>query len=360
MDREEGFTAKSVWRKLPGPVLGLLITVWLLGRIQWTELAQSWRLISPGWWLASLGVGMLSQILRALRWRYLLLPVDAVPMRKLVSAHYVGLAATWLLPFRLGEAGGAYALSQTHRVSFTAAMGSVITDRLLDIVWLLGAVLYVLTFLSMGTVVIPQDLFGTTIRISRDLMVHAAQGLGLGLFTVALLLLLFRGWRTWWVRCLHRLLDPVSGTLAGRIEHGCLTFTESLDALRRGRHLGMIVLATMAYWALGLLGVWLLVGSYPLGIPPSLSLSLLVLVSVATGLVVPNAPGYIGTLHLAIVIGLLLDSPGIGLNLALGFAVYYHLNAFFPSVLIGLFFAWRDGLTLLPADSSLLKYAGKT
>ena len=359
MDREGGFTAKSVWRKLPGPALGLMIAVWLLGRIQWTELAQSWRLINPGWWLASFGVGMLSQVLRVLRWRYLLLPVDAIPMRKLVSAFFVGQAATWLLPFRLGEVGGAYALSQMHRVTFTAAMGSAITDRLLDIAWLLGAVLYVLMFLSLGSVVIPQNLFGTTIEISRDLMIHAAQMLGFVLVTVVLFFLIFRAWRAWWMRCLHWLLDPVSDSLARRIERVFGTFSESIDALRRGRHLGAIVLITMAYWALGQLGVWLLIRSYPLGIPPSLSLSLLVLVSVAAGLAVPNAPGYVGTLHLAIVIGLLLDSPGTDLNQALGFAVYYHLSAFLPCVLIGLFFVWRDGLTLMPIDSSLLKDAGK-
>jgi hypothetical protein len=348
MGKTEIEPARSVWRRLPGPALGLLITVWLLARIEWSSLYQSWRLISPRWWFAGFAVGILSQVLRAVRWRYLLLPVDAIPIRKLVSAFFVGQAATWLLPFRLGEVGGAYALSQMHRVRFSAAMGSVITDRLLDIVWLLGAVLYVLTFLSMGRVVLPQSLFGTTIEISRDLMIHAAQGLGLVLVTVALLLLLFRAGKSLWVRCLHRLLDPISGALAGRIERVYLTFSGSLDALRSGRHLGMIVLITMAYWALGQLGVWLLIGSYPLGIPPSLSLSLLVLVSVAAGLAVPNAPGYVGTLHLAIVIGLLLDSPGIDLNLALGFAVYYHLNAFLPSVLIGLFFVWRDGLTLVP------------
>lgn len=353
MGNTENKPLRNFWRRLPGPVLGLVITVWLLGRIEWASFYQSWRLISPGWWLISFGVGILSQVFRVLRWRYLLLPVDAIPMRKLVSAYYVGLAATWLLPFRLGEAGGAYALSRMHRVTFTAAMGSVVTDRLLDIAWLLGAVLYVLSFLSMGTVVLPQGLFGRTVEISRNLMVHTAQVLGLGLATVALFLLLFRTWRTWWIGCLHRVLDPISGALAGRIEHACLTFSDSLDALRRGRHLAMIVLITMAYWALGQLGVWLLIRSYPLGIPPSLSLSLLVLVLVAAGLAVPNAPGYVGTFHLAIVIGLLLGSPRIDLNLALGFAIYYHLNAFLPSVLIGLVFAWRDELTILSAPPRL-------
>lgn len=349
MGNTEEKTARSVWRRLPGPILGLIITVWLLGRIEWSTLYKSWRLISPGWLLASFAAGTLSQFLRALRWRYLLLPVADIPMRKLLSALFVGQAATWLLPFRLGEAGGAYALSQMHRVPFTTAMGSVVTDRLLDIAWLLCAVLYVLTFLSLGTVTLPQSLFGTTIEISRTLMIHAAQVLGLVLATVVLLFLIFRLWSVWWVRCLHRLLDPVSGPLASRIERVCLTFNENIDALRRGRHLGAIVLLTMMYWALQQVGVWLLIGSYPLGTSPSLSASLLVLVSVAAGLAVPNAPGYVGTLHLAVVIGLLLGNPGIDLNLALGFAVYYHLSAFLPCVLIGLFFAWRDGLTVLPA-----------
>jgi len=338
-------------RQLLGLALGLAITVWLLGRIEWSNLYQSWRQISPAWWLASFMAGILSQLLRALRWRYLLLPTGVIPMRKVVSALFVGQAATWLLPLRLGEAGGAYALSRLHPVAFTTVMGSVVTDRLLDIAWLVCALLYVLSFLSLGTVVLPQELFGTSVVVSRTIMIHAAQALGLVLATAGLLLLLFRVWRTSWVRFLHVLLDPISRSLVGRIERTYFAFSEGLDTLRLGRHLGPIFITTLAQWGLGQLGVWLLIRSYPLGTPPSLSLSLLVLVSVAAGLALPNAPGYVGTLHLAIVMGLLLDSPQIGLGQALGFAVYYHLSAFLPCVLTGLFFAWRDGLTILPSPS---------
>jgi glycosyltransferase 2 family protein len=351
MGSGERSTFHLLLRRLLGPALGLALTVWLLVRIEWSGLVQSWRLITPAWWLASFVAGILSQIVRALRWRYLLLPVDVIPMRRLVSALFVGQAATWLLPFRLGEAGSAYALSRMHPVAFTTVIGSVVTDRLLDIVWLLCAILFLLSYLSITTVVIPQALFGTTVVISRSIMIHAAQAFGVLLAVVGLLLLIFRIWRSPWIYCLHRVLDPVSRSVVFRIEHVFITFNEGLDALRGGRHLGIVVITTLAYWALGQLGVWLLIGSYPLGTPPSLSLSLLVLVSVAAGLALPNAPGYVGTLHLAVVMGLLLGNPRIDLGRALGFAVYYHLSAFLPCVLLGLYFAWRDGLTILPSLS---------
>jgi len=77
-------------------------------------------------------------------------------------------------------------------------------------------------------------------------------------------------------------------------------------------------------------------------------LALIVLTSVAAGLTMPNAPGYVGTLHAAIVVGLLLGNPKIGFDQALSFAIVYHLAAFIPVTLIGLFFMWLDDLRLIP------------
>ncbi len=42
--------------------------------------------------------------LRAARWRFLIAPVKAIPVREVLRLNVVGFLAIFLLPFRLGEA----------------------------------------------------------------------------------------------------------------------------------------------------------------------------------------------------------------------------------------------------------------
>ena len=80
--------------------------------------------------------------MRALRWRYLLLETQPIRLRKLYSALSVGMAANWILPFRIGEMAGAYSLSRMETTPFTTLMASVVADRILDICWLAGALIF--------------------------------------------------------------------------------------------------------------------------------------------------------------------------------------------------------------------------
>ena len=84
---------------------------------------------------------------------------------------------------------------------------------------------------------------------------------------------------------------------------------------------------------------------------------LLVLVSLAAGLTIPNAPGYIGTFHIAIVLGLLMARPGMDVNLAVSFAIVYHLIQFVPAMLLGLYFMWADNLSLIPEGTMTEKFS---
>jgi len=68
------------------------------------------------------------------------------------------------------------------------------------------------------------------------------------------------------------------------------------------------------------------------------------LVITAIGIMVPAAPGYIGTLHLACVAGLALFS--VGKALAIPFGWFFWAGQWIPVTLVGLWCLRREGLTL--------------
>jgi len=71
---------------------------------------------------------------------------------------------------------------------------------------------------------------------------------------------------------------------------------------------------------------------------------LLMLVITAIGIMVPAAPGYIGTLNLACVAGLALFD--IGKDRAVPFSWFYFASQWIPVTVVGLIYLNREGLSL--------------
>jgi glycosyltransferase 2 family protein len=335
-------------KKTIGPILGLVIFVYFLLRVNYSVLGDSWRHIHLLTLLLACGLGQLSMAMRAVRWRFLLLSTRPIPLRKLVSAVSVGSAASWILPFRLGEMAGAYSLQQLEPVRFSTLMASVVADRLLDVLWLASALIFVLVRFPLPAIHLPSRLFGANLEITRENLVLSAKILTL-IFMGGLIFLVVLFFRLRLViNLVRRTVKPFSAGVASRLEHLCITFAEGLHVLRNPSHCVMAIVTTLVIWSLGQVAVYTLIASFPFPFKPTAGLSLIVLTSVAAGLTMPNAPGYVGTIHAAIVIGLLMGNPTIDFDQALSFAIIYHLCVFIPVMLLGIFFMWLDDLRLIP------------
>jgi len=71
---------------------------------------------------------------------------------------------------------------------------------------------------------------------------------------------------------------------------------------------------------------------------------LVMLVVTAIGIMVPAAPGYVGTLNIACVVGLALF--GIDKTAASAYSWFYFLSQWLPITAVGLFYLHREGLSL--------------
>jgi glycosyltransferase 2 family protein len=233
----------------------------------------------------------------------------------------------------------AYALTrETQRVPLPAAIASIAVDRLFD-----GLVVLILTLLAMLMPDFPRGA-----RVGSLSAVHWA-AIGLGLM-VALMIALyavvfFPGWLVGAFEIVARRVAP---SLEAPGRRALQAFADGLSVLRHGpRFLAVFAWATLL-WLANAFAFWLAFRA--VGITASFSTALFVQGVVALGVAVPSAPGFFGVFEVAAIIGLAVY--GIPRNVAVTWAIGFHILSFIPITGIGLWYFVRLGLRVRDVRSA--------
>lgn len=128
--------------------VGILL-VWLSFRSVWTEkekILDSFKSANYFWVGISVLISFLSHFLRAYRWNYLLKPAGySVKPANALGAVLVGYFANYGLP-RMGEITRCTLVTKYDDVPFEVALGTVITERIVDMLLLI--VIFFLTLFA--------------------------------------------------------------------------------------------------------------------------------------------------------------------------------------------------------------------
>jgi uncharacterized protein (TIRG00374 family) len=239
-----------------------------------------------GWVGVVVVISLVSHVVRAERWRWLLRPVVRAPYWPALSATYIGFGASMVLPLRLGEIVRPALFGRRTGIGLPAALSSVVVERIFDMLFvMLCFVLVALTYEQLATY--------------RDAAWALAGVLVLG--TVALLVLARR--RAWADRLVAWLTRP----LPDRVATGLRGVAGSLLDGMGGVGHGPTLLAVIAYSALlwGLIALTYLCSFLALDIDvPLVSASLAAVVVVAFFVFLPQAPGFVGTWQAGCVVAL--------------------------------------------------------
>ena len=119
-----------------GLAIGLLVYVFRLGNL---SLAEFWHTVAAadlGWVALSAGLLAVANWARARRWQLLLAPLGfRPPIRHAMLAVWLGYFANYLVP-RLGEVSRCTALWQTDQIPAEQSLGTVVTERVFDVLCL--------------------------------------------------------------------------------------------------------------------------------------------------------------------------------------------------------------------------------
>ncbi len=285
---------KKVWQALlgfgiSGGALWLTLRGKPLDRI-WQEVVRA----DYRWVAAYFVVLALIHLLRTVRWGILLEPVARVSFSRLNSVCAVGFMALMILPFRLGEFARPYLVADRPRLRVSAALSSVVVERVAD--GLFTALLLLVALLASPG----DDASLRHWRMGGALVFLAFAAV------LAFLVLAYRN-RELAVRLTHRVVDPLSPRAAERVAGMMDAFIHGLRLVPSRRKVALFFALTAAYWGVNGLGMSLLARAF--GIHLGLAAAYTVLGILVVGVMIPAGPGMVGTFQAFVVLGLELFLP---------------------------------------------------
>ncbi len=264
---------------------------------------------------------------RAIRWRFFLLTPRKISTASLFSSTMIGFMANNVLPFRLGEFVRPWALSRREGLSKSMLLATVVVERAIDM----------LTLLAIFGISLMLHPIGETTDAGR--MVQAGAKI-LIVLSVVLTVMVIVAERN---RALaHRMLAMLPERVRSR---AASLLDRFLDGFALFRDFGKLIQVFVLSFAMfSCFVVALGVSMWSLGIEAPWYAGLTMLVVTAIGIMVPAAPGYVGTLNIACIFGLQVFD--IGKSQSVPFGWFYFFSQWLPITAVGLYFLNREGLSL--------------
>jgi len=248
---------------------------------------------------------------RAVRWRFLLRRTapDASNSR-LLAISLVGFAAISVLPFRLGEFVRPAMLAQKEKVSFSAATGSIIGERVVDGLYV--SVVLILALLFVPTVhPLPEHVVGLPVTVNQ--VRGYAYVTGLGFTTAFLVILVYSFARDFAKRATLLVFGVVSKKLAERLAHEAERVADGLHFLRSGRDAFGFLVDTTLYWGINAASMWLLAWGAGLhhadGSAPTFAEGCAIMGMLGVAILIPGPPGMLGIFQAGILAGVTMYYP---------------------------------------------------
>lgn len=274
------------------------------------------------WIMASYVFAMVSHIVRAYRWNLLMEPVDLHPgLKNSFIATMVGYLANTILP-RMGEVSRCAVLKKTNNIPVNKSFGTVITERIIDLIVLLLLLATTLIIEIDRLSAFVFDLLGSKFQgpgTSKSILIALVSLVSLGVFMVMLLKFLSK-------KLGHtKFYQTVKAFLQG--------LTEGLLSIRKLKKKKQFVISTIIIWLCYYYMSYVMFFSLPETSGLGIKAGLAILVLGGLGMAAPS-PGGIGSYHWIIIQGLAL----YGLSEAQGllFATLVHSSQMIMLISFGL------------------------
>jgi glycosyltransferase 2 family protein len=291
------------------------------------------------WWalLPAVAVLAVAIIIRVIRWR-ILFPLEWRPStRNTTNAMLIGYLFNSILPARGGEVVRVLALNQRAGTPRFVAFGTVVAERAIDVLVLLG-----LLFIVSPT--LP----------SADWLPRA---LGLSALLFGATVVLFVAFALYGERPARFVLRPLSllpRMSRDRTELAAANLVRGFAVFRRAAIAVPAFTLTAVSWVLIALASWICMKGFHLEI--GFSAAILVVISVNLAMILPSGPAGLGVFEAATIVALLpydVDRPT-----ALSYALVLHALNVFPFIIVGFIALQSHTLAVRRARAASADVAG--
>lgn len=271
-----------------GLAVGAALVVTFLKLVNGSAVFQRLEHLSVGYAIACGVTFLAAYVVRALRWRCLLLP-RRVSVRRAVMIYQIGIFLNWLLPIRGGEIAMSLLLRRTSGVPVSESLAAVTLDKALD-------------FVPGIALLAVMPLVG--LEFSGDLWVVLAGAMaacltGVVFVTVAL-------WRR--EQAVALIARPIEALVRGpardKVRPFITVFTDTLLALLRRPRI-LLVAGVYTFLAVGLDALFCWLAFRAIGVDVAVLVVLYGYTLFNLSFILPSPPGQVGSNEL---IGLLIFS----------------------------------------------------
>ncbi|MFA4948435.1 MAG: lysylphosphatidylglycerol synthase transmembrane domain-containing protein [Candidatus Krumholzibacteriia bacterium] len=320
------------WKTVVGVAVSTLFLYLAFRSVHLGDLARAFGKADYRFVVPAMLLVLASLILRALRWRYLLLPVKSIGIPSLYYAIGIGSMVNIALPARLGELVRAHTLGKKEEISRSAAFATIVLDRVFD-----GFTL--LSFLAIVA------LFGS--EYFQGWLAHAGFVAIAGYCLALVVLVLLKTHTQIAVRWAEVILRPFPQIVRTKLLAILRAFVEGLGIFRSAKNMVAAIILSPVVWLPNVALISLLMASAGIHLP--VLVSVLLLVALCVGVALPSAPGFIGNVQFVCVAVLKLF--GVPAEQALMFSLIYNACIFVAVLVNGLACVFAEGLSFAEIGS---------
>ncbi len=309
--------------------------------VKFSELSNALMSVRYFYLLPAIFLVVVSYLLRAMRWRYLIRPIKEVKTTNLFSPLMVGFMAN-MLPARAGEFVRAYLLSRKERISLSASFATIFIERLFDLVLVLFLLVWVLLFMPEA---FTSGDAGGAYQLSDKIKIFGKFSFSLVLF-ILLFSALLQFKNDWAMKIVRLLIKPFPSRWEEKIIRLVNSFSDGLNIIRDKRGLLATIFLSFLIWASFVFTYYPLYIAFDIETKlPVISSLVILCLTVAIFITVAPTPGFLGSYHLACVAAL-HGIFGIQKAVALSYGIVAWLVAMGTTVVIGTIFAIKENISL--------------
>lgn len=316
--------------------LGIAVSIFFMGllfrKIEFQKLAAALQSVDYRFLVPAVLFTFVSYFLRAVRWKFLLIPEKNIALKSLYPATIIGYMANNLLPARLGEFVRAYVLAQREGLATPAVFASLVIDRLFD-----GFTVILMLLITLFALRLPQGMADAETALKIGGMVTF-----LLYCAVIVFLLLLKQQTMKTLSFVKLVLRPFPQNLTERFIPLLGSFIAGIRMSAHGFHIVAVLVSSVLVWTFAVLPVDMILQAFGIHLPITASMFILVLLVFAV--MVPASPGFIGTYHYACYKG--LSVFGIAESTSISIALIIHGTSFFPVIIAGFYHLWSNKLSL--------------
>lgn len=310
--------------------IGIILLIYTFRGVELRDVVEHFYDVNYLYLFIFLLIVFLGAFVRALRWKFMIESFKPdVKIKNLFYSVVVGYGVNVILP-RFGEIARAMSIGSLEGISRVSSLGTIVIERVLDLIFLILAVL-------IGLI-----LFGG--KLSQEYpWIYDSIYMGLAALFLSIL---FLGMIIKYQRKVLEWIDKLFSKMNFKILNKATLFTSKIidgfDSIKSRRNFIIIFLISPIMWIIYALGAY--VGLFILGmqqiLPVDFSYGWIIMSITTFGIMIPT-PGSTGSYH-AFCKSVLTMILGFGVKISLAYALLTHLLSTIPflifSFLIFLFY----------------------